>query len=51
MAAPSKTVKEMIDAWLAAGCTVRPGGSGHFAVLDGDGKRVPRFPPAQATGA
>ena len=44
MAAPSKTVKEMIDAWQAAGCTVRPGGSGHFAVLDRDGKRVATIP-------
>ncbi len=44
MAAPSKTVKEIIDAWQAAGCTVRPGGSGHFAVLDRDGKRVATIP-------
>lgn len=44
MAAPSKTVKEIIDAWQAAGCTVRPGGSGHFAVLDPDGKRVATIP-------
>ena len=44
MAAPSKTVKEIIDAWQAAGCTVRPGGSGHFAVLDRDGRRVATIP-------
>lgn len=44
MAAPSKTVKEIIDAWVAAGCTVRPGGSGHFAVFDRDGKRVATIP-------
>ncbi len=44
MAAPSKTVREMIDAWQAVGCSVRPSGSGHFAVVDRDGKRVATIP-------